>query len=236
MRTTAKSTAGDARGQLESIVSDVRDRVEPVFANGVRAGRADHRRGHREDPGDRRDRHRQGTRASLGREAKRPRRDDQGRLTHRPLPRCPGSPARGTVAPGGHYVPGRAHGARRRSRGGAVPRGLVDVVEPATVTVVVNTGDDDEFHGLWVCPDLDSVTYTLAGAHNPETGWGLAGETFATIDALDRYGDADVVPARRPRPRHPPVPHRDASRGRDAHRRSPRRSRPPGASTLGSSR
>jgi LPPG:FO 2-phospho-L-lactate transferase len=67
-------------------------------------------------------------------------------------------------------------------------RGLVDVVAPGDVTVIVNTGDDDEFHGLWVCPDLDSVTYTLAGAHNPEMGWGLAGETFVTMDALDRYG------------------------------------------------
>ncbi|HEV2310282.1 MAG TPA: 2-phospho-L-lactate transferase [Acidimicrobiia bacterium] len=66
--------------------------------------------------------------------------------------------------------------------------GLVDVVDPASVTAIVNTGDDDEFHGLWVCPDLDSVTYALAGANNPETGWGLAGESFHTIDALDRYG------------------------------------------------
>lgn len=67
--------------------------------------------------------------------------------------------------------------------------GLVDVVEPSTVTVVVNTGDDDEFHGLWVSPDIDSVTYRLAGASNPETGWGLAGETFHTMDALNRYGE-----------------------------------------------
>jgi len=67
--------------------------------------------------------------------------------------------------------------------------GLVDVVEPSTVTVVVNTGDDDEFHGLWVSPDIDSVTYRLAGASNLETGWGLAGETFHTIDALNRYGE-----------------------------------------------
>jgi LPPG:FO 2-phospho-L-lactate transferase len=67
-------------------------------------------------------------------------------------------------------------------------RGLVQVVDPADVTVIVNTGDDDWFHGLLVCPDLDSVTYTLAGAQNPETGWGLAGETFAAVDALDRYG------------------------------------------------
>ena len=67
-------------------------------------------------------------------------------------------------------------------------RGLVDVVDPASITAVVNTGDDDEFHGLWVCPDLDSVTYTLADAHNHTMGWGLEGETFTTMDALDRYG------------------------------------------------
>jgi len=67
-------------------------------------------------------------------------------------------------------------------------RGLVQVVPPEEITVVVNTGDDDWFHGLLVCPDLDTVTYTLAGAENPDTGWGLAGETFAAIDALDRYG------------------------------------------------
>ena len=66
--------------------------------------------------------------------------------------------------------------------------GLVQIVDPRELTVIVNTGDDDRFHGLLVCPDLDSVTYALAGANNPETGWGLAGETFATMDALDRYG------------------------------------------------
>jgi LPPG:FO 2-phospho-L-lactate transferase len=66
--------------------------------------------------------------------------------------------------------------------------GLLDVVRPVDVVVVGNTGDDDWFHGLRVCPDLDSVTYTLAGASNPDTGWGLAGETFATLRALERYG------------------------------------------------
>src|SRR5690242_5941207 len=66
--------------------------------------------------------------------------------------------------------------------------GLVRVVPPADITVVVNTGDDDEFHGLYVSPDLDSVTYTLAGASNVAQGWGLEGETFATLDALGRYG------------------------------------------------
>src|SRR4029453_11613180 len=67
--------------------------------------------------------------------------------------------------------------------------GLVDVVDPADVTAIVNTADDDEFHGLWVSPDLDSVTYRLAGASNPETGWGLAGETFHANSALARYGE-----------------------------------------------
>jgi LPPG:FO 2-phospho-L-lactate transferase len=66
--------------------------------------------------------------------------------------------------------------------------GLLQVVDPLEVVIVGNTGDDDWFHGLRVCPDLDSVTYALAGANNPETGWGLAGETFATLGALERYG------------------------------------------------
>ncbi len=66
--------------------------------------------------------------------------------------------------------------------------GLLRVVAPADVVVVVNTADDDEFHGLHVSPDLDSVTYTLAGASNTAQGWGLEGETFATLDALGRYG------------------------------------------------
>ena len=80
-------------------------------------------------------------------------------------------------------------------------RGLVQVVPPGDITVIVNTGDDDWFHGLLVCPDLDTVTYTLAGVENPDTGWGLAGETFAAIDALERYalptwfrlGDRDLA-------------------------------------------
>ncbi len=67
--------------------------------------------------------------------------------------------------------------------------GLVRVVAPEELVVVGNTGDDDEFHGLLVCPDLDSVTYTLAGASNQALGWGLEGETFACLDALDRYQD-----------------------------------------------
>jgi LPPG:FO 2-phospho-L-lactate transferase len=79
--------------------------------------------------------------------------------------------------------------------------GLTRVVAPADVTAIVNTGDDDEFHGLHVSPDLDSVTYTLAGASNVAQGWGLEGESFATLDALARYepetwfrlGDKDLA-------------------------------------------
>jgi LPPG:FO 2-phospho-L-lactate transferase len=66
--------------------------------------------------------------------------------------------------------------------------GLVQVVDPASITAVVNTGDDVELHGLHISPDLDTITYTLAGAVNPETGWGLVGETWQAMDALGRYG------------------------------------------------
>jgi LPPG:FO 2-phospho-L-lactate transferase len=66
--------------------------------------------------------------------------------------------------------------------------GLVDVVDPASVTAVVNTGDDLVLHGLEISPDLDTVTYTLAGAIDAERGWGLGGETWQAMDTLRRYG------------------------------------------------
>jgi LPPG:FO 2-phospho-L-lactate transferase len=69
-------------------------------------------------------------------------------------------------------------------------QGVVAVVDPDEVTAVVNTGDDTTLHGLHISPDLDTVTYTLAGAIDPERGWGLAGETWAAMDALDRYRGA----------------------------------------------
>jgi LPPG:FO 2-phospho-L-lactate transferase len=67
-------------------------------------------------------------------------------------------------------------------------QGLVRVIPPEDVVVVGNTGDDEFFHGLHVSPDLDTVTYTLAGAVNRETGWGLAGDTFRALETLARYG------------------------------------------------
>jgi len=67
-------------------------------------------------------------------------------------------------------------------------RGLVRVVDPGDVAVVANVADDLVLHGLHISPDLDTVTYTLGGGDNAETGWGLAGETWQAMDALDRYG------------------------------------------------
>ena len=67
--------------------------------------------------------------------------------------------------------------------------GLVHAVEPATITAIVNTGDDDVFYGLRVCPDIDSVIYTLAGASDTIQGWGLADESFRTIAELERFGE-----------------------------------------------
>lgn len=67
-------------------------------------------------------------------------------------------------------------------------QGLVEVVDPGDVTVISNTGDDIELFGLHVSPDVDIVMYALAGVVNPETGWGIEGDTFAVVDALQRFG------------------------------------------------
>ncbi|MCA1691639.1 MAG: 2-phospho-L-lactate transferase [Actinobacteria bacterium] len=72
-------------------------------------------------------------------------------------------------------------------------RGLVEVVRPEDVTAVVNTGDDLVVHGLHVSPDLDTVTYTLAGAVDPGRGWGQASETWQAMGALERYRPAAPV-------------------------------------------
>jgi LPPG:FO 2-phospho-L-lactate transferase len=68
-------------------------------------------------------------------------------------------------------------------------RGLLAVVDPASVTAIVNTGDDTVLHGLYISPDLDTVTYTLAGAINPETGWGRVGETWEAMAELRTLSD-----------------------------------------------
>jgi LPPG:FO 2-phospho-L-lactate transferase len=66
--------------------------------------------------------------------------------------------------------------------------GVVQVVPPRELTVIVNTGDDRDFFGLRVCPDLDIITYTLAGRINAETGWGLAGDTWNALEELAKFG------------------------------------------------
>ena len=68
-------------------------------------------------------------------------------------------------------------------------RGLVRVVEPSCVTVVVNTADDVERHGLWISPDVDSVVYTLAGLHDDSRGWGLRDETWNALSMLSALGE-----------------------------------------------
>jgi LPPG:FO 2-phospho-L-lactate transferase len=72
--------------------------------------------------------------------------------------------------------------------GAKLASGLSGVLPPEDLTVVVNTGDDFEHLGLHISPDIDTVVYTLAGIANPETGWGIAGDTFAVLEALGRMG------------------------------------------------
>lgn len=67
-------------------------------------------------------------------------------------------------------------------------RGLVRSVPPAEVTIIGNIGDDAVFHGLHVSPDLDIVTYTLAGIVDEAKGWGIAGDTRRGLDQMGRLG------------------------------------------------
>lgn len=72
-------------------------------------------------------------------------------------------------------------------------RGLVEVVDPATVTAVVNTADDTVLHGLSISPDVDTVVYTLSDSIDPGRGWGLRDETWRAMESLARF--ASVRPA-----------------------------------------
>ena len=66
-------------------------------------------------------------------------------------------------------------------------RGLAGVVPHGDITAIVNTGDDTLMHGLSISPDIDTVTYTLSGAIDPERGWGLRDETWRAMESLDRF-------------------------------------------------
>jgi len=67
-------------------------------------------------------------------------------------------------------------------------RGLIATEPEADITVIANTGDDLTLHGLRVCPDLDTIMYTLGGGISAERGWGREGETFVVRDELAAYG------------------------------------------------
>jgi LPPG:FO 2-phospho-L-lactate transferase len=85
--------------------------------------------------------------------------------------------------------------------GAKLAKGLADVLPPEELMVVVNTGDDFEHLGLHVSPDVDTVMYTLAGINNTTLGWGIAGETWNFMRALEtlggetwfRLGDRDLA-------------------------------------------
>jgi LPPG:FO 2-phospho-L-lactate transferase len=72
--------------------------------------------------------------------------------------------------------------------GAKLAHGFQMVLPPGDLTVIVNVADDAEHHGLLVCPDLDTIMYTLAGIANRQQGWGVAGDTFTAMTQLTRYG------------------------------------------------
>ena len=73
--------------------------------------------------------------------------------------------------------------------GAKLVAGLAALLEPSELTIVCNTGDDCIFHGLHISPDIDTITYTLAGLSDTEKGWGIQGETFAVLEQLRRLGN-----------------------------------------------
>ena len=73
--------------------------------------------------------------------------------------------------------------------GAKLAAGLQAALPPGDLTVVVNTADDFDLWGLRICPDLDTVMYTLADLANPETGWGVKDESFAAMNMLSTYGE-----------------------------------------------
>ncbi|MBI4761102.1 MAG: 2-phospho-L-lactate transferase [Chloroflexota bacterium] len=75
--------------------------------------------------------------------------------------------------------------------GAKLAHGLAQILPPEDLTIIVNTGDDFEHLGLYICPDLDTVCYTLAGLANPQTGWGRANETWNAMANLKRLGAPD---------------------------------------------
>jgi LPPG:FO 2-phospho-L-lactate transferase len=73
--------------------------------------------------------------------------------------------------------------------GAKLALGLQQILKPENLTIVVNTGDDFWHYGLRVCPDIDTVLYTLSGRVNKENGWGLVNESTTTLQALRDLGE-----------------------------------------------
>lgn len=73
--------------------------------------------------------------------------------------------------------------------GAKLAHGLAQLLTPGQLTIIVNTGDDFWHYGLRVCPDMDTVMYTLSGLVDKTNGWGVAGDTRAMLGALRRYGE-----------------------------------------------
>lgn len=73
--------------------------------------------------------------------------------------------------------------------GAKLVEGLAAAVDPSELTIVCNTGDDCVFHGLHISPDLDTITYTLAGLNDTDKGWGIKGDTFVALEQLRRLGN-----------------------------------------------
>jgi LPPG:FO 2-phospho-L-lactate transferase len=73
--------------------------------------------------------------------------------------------------------------------GAKLAYGLANVVKPENLTVIVNVGDDFTYYGLRICPDLDTIMYTLAGRVDKTNGWGLSGDSTHMLEALRDYGE-----------------------------------------------
>jgi len=73
--------------------------------------------------------------------------------------------------------------------GAKLAHGFQMVLPPGDLSVIVNVADDTEQHGLLVCPDIDTIMYTLAGLADREQGWGVAGDSFTAMAQLERYGE-----------------------------------------------
>lgn len=75
--------------------------------------------------------------------------------------------------------------------GAKLVHGLARVLDPEHLTVIVNTGDDFEHFGLYICPDIDTICYTLAGLSNVATGWGRSEETWNALNTIRTLGGED---------------------------------------------